>query len=672
MKDKTVTAEKRMSYTPLSVLALIFALAAGAVEAVLMLRYFEPYITVSTGEELLCFFSTDTVLPTVLYAVAAAAVAVLFIFGFIAQRRAPEPDERPSPLTGLSVFTGLVCGFALAAATVFFALGLHRSGTLLLFDKPVDVVTAALIICAIPAALYFIVVSFGGYKKPAVAVLGSFAVMWVALLLLRLYFTMDISLRSPTRILGQTAPIAIMLYLVQELRYRVGAKRAALFRVTAAVALIAIVLDAVMTAVLLLNWGISDTHLPLKTVELCIGVYIAVNMFYLPAGIKFSAALHIDEKKRALKELRRVREDREADAYLRDLMDDAADLGEGEYAAGGMSEAESARDVRENGYTGGYIDLGGAAFGDAVDPAADTSAQGEATVRNGSSYGAAYADGAEGGAADAYVGDTENGAADESGHGVSTHFDCPDEPELSRIPHWTGGAAVDTAAASDRTVPAIEKMSGVAGDAAADDADDTGADAESGISSDIEAAENAVTGTAAETDAEIGKENAGDAFALSPEEIIDRIIGTEITSPAEAENGARESDIAGESASEEDNVGEPARESDGAEKPSAESNVGERIASYQSALRRSLIDSIAESDMSGASGRDDVDAAGDTASDDAEAAPGAGNPPVTERADSAKSEPAQDSDDDDSLVRDFEFLRDDGSDDGFDSSSDMD
>lgn len=320
MKDKNATAEKRLSYTPLSVIALLFALAAGSLEAVLMLRYFEPYITASTGEELFCFFSVDTVLPTVLYIVSAAAAAIIVIFGFIAQRRAPEPDERPSSLTGLSVFTGLVCGFALAAATVFFALGMYRSGTLLLFNKPVDVVTAALIICAVPAALYFIVVSFGGYKKPAVAVLGSFAVLWVALLLLRLYFTMNLSLRSPTRILGQLAPIGIMLYLVQELRYRVGAKRAALFRVMAAVALIAIALDTAMTAVLLLKWGISDTHLPFKAVELCIGVYIAVNMFYLPAGIKFSAALHIDEKKRALKELRRVREDREADAYLRDLM----------------------------------------------------------------------------------------------------------------------------------------------------------------------------------------------------------------------------------------------------------------------------------------------------------------------------------------------------------------
>ena len=74
MKDKNATAEKRLSYTPLSVIALLFALAAGSLEAVLMLRYFEPYITASTGEELFCFFSVDTVLPTVLYIVSAAAL----------------------------------------------------------------------------------------------------------------------------------------------------------------------------------------------------------------------------------------------------------------------------------------------------------------------------------------------------------------------------------------------------------------------------------------------------------------------------------------------------------------------------------------------------------------------------------------------------------------------
>ena len=67
--------------------ALLFALAAGSLEAVLMLRYFEPYITASTGEELFCFFSVDTVLPTVLYIVSAAAAAIIVIFGFIAQRR---------------------------------------------------------------------------------------------------------------------------------------------------------------------------------------------------------------------------------------------------------------------------------------------------------------------------------------------------------------------------------------------------------------------------------------------------------------------------------------------------------------------------------------------------------------------------------------------------------
>lgn len=95
MKDKNATAEKRLSYTPLSVIALLFALAAGSLEAVLMLRYFEPYITASTGEELFCFFSVDTVLPTVLYIVSAAAAAIIVIFGFIAQRRAPEPNRAP-------------------------------------------------------------------------------------------------------------------------------------------------------------------------------------------------------------------------------------------------------------------------------------------------------------------------------------------------------------------------------------------------------------------------------------------------------------------------------------------------------------------------------------------------------------------------------------------------
>ena len=94
MKDKNATAEKRLSYTPLSVIALLFALAAGSLEAVLMLRYFEPYITASTGEELFCFFSVDTVLPTVLYIVSAAAAAIIVIFGFIAQRRAPVVAHR--------------------------------------------------------------------------------------------------------------------------------------------------------------------------------------------------------------------------------------------------------------------------------------------------------------------------------------------------------------------------------------------------------------------------------------------------------------------------------------------------------------------------------------------------------------------------------------------------
>lgn len=196
-----------------------------------------------------------------------------------------------------------------------------------------------------------------------------------------------------------------------------------------------------MTAVLLLKWGISDTHLPFKAVELCIGVYIAVNMFYLPAGIKFSAALHIDEKKRALKELRRVREDREADAYLRDLMEDAGDInGEDAYAAHGMTEEESAESVREHGYTGGYIDLGGDSFG-TDDAAAPSGRPGQPEHRQpvGTEYSDKENTAPAGNAEQRFetVGTSQPSIeTDDATVSESSHFDCPDEPELSGIPHW--------------------------------------------------------------------------------------------------------------------------------------------------------------------------------------------------------------------------------------------
>lgn len=704
MKDKNATAEKRLSYTPLSVIALLFALAAGSLEAVLMLRYFEPYITASTGEELFCFFSVDTVLPTVLYIVSAAAAAIIVIFGFIAQRRAPEPDERPSSLTGLSVFTGLVCGFALAAATVFFALGMYRSGTLLLFNKPVDVVTAALIICAVPAALYFIVVSFGGYKKPAVAVLGSFAVLWVALLLLRLYFTMNLSLRSPTRILGQLAPIGIMLYLVQELRYRVGAKRAALFRVMAAVALIAIALDTAMTAVLLLKWGISDTHLPFKAVELCIGVYIAVNMFYLPAGIKFSAALHIDEKKRALKELRRVREDREADAYLRDLMEDAGDInGEDAYAAHGMTEEESAESVREHGYTGGYIDLGGDAFG--TDDAAAPSGRPEQPEHR-QPIGTEYSDkentAPAGNAEQRFetVGTSQPSIeTDDATVSESSHFDCPDEPELSGIPHWMSKDDTSSVAPSNEnrissiaSVPdptsAVSEKVGQAKTAFAEVKEsvpsetDTASDASAKIEAetiteDIDFSDNQGAG---HIETESIEAHTSD---LPSDGLIDSIINTEITPPSEQPDADTfgqadidSTDIAAPSdtAFEPDMITEDptfeSEETDGkgaVESEPIDSEAGRRIAGYQSAFRRSLIDSI-----SGSADTDAVRQAEPETAAENGITPQEAKPDEEMLVEGLEVGGTEDSVTDGSgLDREFDLLRGDEEDEGFDSSSDM-
>ena len=567
-----------------------------------------------------------------------------------------------------------------------------------------EVVTAALIICAVPAALYFIVVSFGEYKKPAVAVLGSFAVLWVALLLLRLYFTMNLSLRSPTRILGQLAPIGIMLYLVQELRYRVGAKRAALFRVMAAVALIAIALDTAMTAVLLLKWGISDTHLPFKAVELCIGVYIAVNMFYLPAGIKFSAALHIDEKKRALKELRRVREDREADAYLRDLMEDAGDInGEDAYAAHGMTEEESAESVREHGYTGGYIDLGGDSFG-TDDAAAPSGRPGQPEHRQpvGTEYSDKENTAPAGNAEQRFetVGTSQPSIeTDDATVSESSHFDCPDEPELSGIPHWM--SKDDTSSVAPSNENRISSIASVPDPTSAvsekvGQAKTAFAEVKESVPSETDTASDASAKIEAETTTEdidfSDKQGAGHIETESIEAhtsdlpsdgLIDSIINTEITPPSEQPDADTfgqadidSTDIAAPSdtAFEPDMITEDptfeSEETDGkgaVESEPIDSEAGRRIAGYQSAVRRSLIDSI--------SGSADTDAVRQTEPETAAEngiTPQEAKPDEEMLVEGLEVGGTEDSVTDGSgLDREFDLLRGDEEDEGFDSSSDM-
>lgn len=311
--NKTVkSVKKTVNYTPLSIVALLIAAVVIVLHTLLVRRYFEIDIAL---------FETGVFLPKILYAAVAVYTVVCIFLGFLFQKTHQEKKPKRAHLTGISLYTGLLCGFAMIAAAVIYVLDIVRSGNVILFNTASDIVTAALIVCTIPAAAYFIISAFGGgYKNKSAIVCGMFTVIWMALLLLKLYFEMDVSLNSPTRILRQLAVISVMLYMLQELRYRIGIKRSALFRVFAALAVLFVGLSASSDITVMLRGGASDSvSTVFSYVVWCVGLYTVVNTFYIPSEEAVSGSRIGDEKK-AVKERQRIREERDADNYLYDLL----------------------------------------------------------------------------------------------------------------------------------------------------------------------------------------------------------------------------------------------------------------------------------------------------------------------------------------------------------------
>lgn len=76
---------------------------------------------------------------------------------------------------------------------------------------------------SIPTAAYLIISAVTKTEeKPALTALGFFPVLWTAVCLLRIYFDRTSAINNPVKIFSQMALAAVMLFLLSELRIRVG------------------------------------------------------------------------------------------------------------------------------------------------------------------------------------------------------------------------------------------------------------------------------------------------------------------------------------------------------------------------------------------------------------------------------------------------------------------
>ncbi len=106
-----------------------------------------------------------------------------------------------------------------------------------LLKTPSGVVTFVLLLVSIPTAVYFITSAlFRQEKVGSLTLFGFFPVIWFAACLMRQYFDRTSALNDPTKIFAQMSLVALMMFMLMEIRVRVGKPHLKLYVAAATVA----------------------------------------------------------------------------------------------------------------------------------------------------------------------------------------------------------------------------------------------------------------------------------------------------------------------------------------------------------------------------------------------------------------------------------------------------
>ncbi len=171
------------------------------------------------------YYQTDAILPDVFHGVCIAAVALVVLFAFIL----PKAGEY-APLPGGSTVTAVGSAFALAGcgAQTFYSL-------LLLSEKSVpaigsvqtgqmgDAVIIFSLVFGLLAVMYFALVMVGKAKNGDKHVIFGYGIiLFVLMTLAKTYFDLKTTMNSPNKLLLQVTFMAIMVYMLYELRFSLG------------------------------------------------------------------------------------------------------------------------------------------------------------------------------------------------------------------------------------------------------------------------------------------------------------------------------------------------------------------------------------------------------------------------------------------------------------------
>lgn len=239
----------------------------------------------SDYDEKLNLYHTGVTLPGILYT-AVFITALFCAAAYFITKDNTQTQILPSP-DRFVVFAAILSGFQLFASVLFniyyYMTGMYTGMTSL---------RVAVLITAVPAAVYFIITAMSRHPKKTVLIIcGFFTVVWAALYLMCIYFDMSSPLNSPIRILNQLSLITIMLYFTFEIRYLLDKPRPRLYIPTSLLAMLFISLSSGSDLLVTFTGFRTSTHdTVFRIAEVAILLYITARLRSVVMNKKMSPA----------------------------------------------------------------------------------------------------------------------------------------------------------------------------------------------------------------------------------------------------------------------------------------------------------------------------------------------------------------------------------------------
>lgn len=218
-------------------------------------------------------YNKDAFFPGIFYT--AVFITVLFCAAsyFIIK---DNPMTRILPSADrFTIFAALLSGLQLGASVLF-------NGYYYMSEIYTGMTTlrAAVLITAVPAAVYFLLTALSRKQKRIPVILCGFClIIWAALYLMCIYFDMTSPLNSPIRILNQLTLITVMLYFIFEIRYLLGIPKPRLYMPSALLAILFISISSISDLFLTFTrFRSTGPDTVFRIAEIAVMLYIAARL----------------------------------------------------------------------------------------------------------------------------------------------------------------------------------------------------------------------------------------------------------------------------------------------------------------------------------------------------------------------------------------------------------